>query len=117
MKWADPDGVTVSWQVPGGLGKRSRHARDTLATLPRLRAPLDALLQAFYRALELQFLLVLHTVGYTRTHARTDGQISVRPSVRACVCNPLCVTTAETAVLAPCRKPAEGSAGGPVVVA
>ena len=49
-------GPVIAWGARKTLATRSRHARDTLATFPRLRAPLQALLQAFYRALELQFL-------------------------------------------------------------
>ena len=82
------------------LATVSRQSRDSLATFPRLRAPLQALLQAFYRALELQVLCC--AVRYRQTHRLTDRQIPVCPSVCVSVCNALHNT--ETAVLAPYRR-------------
>eukprot|EP00663_Eupelagonemidae_sp_cell21sb_P009199 gene9199-biopygen6719 len=76
-------------------------SRDSLATFPQPQTPLKALLKALYRAPELQFLLVLHTAGYTQTDGQTD---TACPSVRPSVCHPQCVTPTGTAVLVPCRR-------------
>ena len=45
----------------------SEIARDSLATIPQPQALLETLLQAFYRAPELQFLLVLQSAGHRHT--------------------------------------------------
>ncbi len=72
------------YTFPGGVGKRSRPARDR-------RPRLETLLQAFYRVPELQFLLL---AGYTDRHTLTGRLLSVS----VCLSNS---QPADSAVLAP----------------
>ena len=80
----------------GIVASESRASRERVASESPADPTIQQLLQAFYRALELQFLLVLHTALHTHTHGQN--------SVRVCACVTQCVIPTGTAVLAPCRR-------------
>eukprot|EP00663_Eupelagonemidae_sp_cell21sb_P010974 gene10974-biopygen9614 len=76
---------------------------------------MQPLLQAFYRAPELQFLC--YTLRVTHTDRHTDRRTEFCPSARVSVrvCNAVCITNRNCSPGALNNK-AEGPAGGPAVV-